>query len=66
MANIIRPRAAWTRLGIGRSKFYTDFVGTGRIKLVKLGARARGVLDDEVDALVEEIRRERDAAGRKP
>jgi hypothetical protein len=33
---------------------------------VKLGKRASGFFDDEIDALVEEIRRERDAAGRKP
>jgi predicted DNA-binding transcriptional regulator AlpA len=34
---------------------------------VKLGKRASGFFDDEIDALIEEIRRERDAAaGRKP
>ena len=66
VANIVRPSAAWRRLGIGRSKFYVDFVRAGRLRPVKLGKRASGFFDDEIDALVEEIRRERDAAGRKP
>jgi predicted DNA-binding transcriptional regulator AlpA len=61
LANIIRPQAAWKRIGVGRSKFYADYVKTGRLKLVKLGKRARGAIDDEVDALIEELRRERDA-----
>jgi hypothetical protein len=65
------------RLGIGRSKFYKDYVykiggeqfipGTTvpRLKLVNLGERALAALDDEVDALIEALRAERDANLRK-
>ena len=33
---------------------------TGRLRFVKIGARAVGVIEDELDALIEELRRERD------
>jgi hypothetical protein len=63
------------RLGIGRSKFYQDYVydpkiggeqfipGTTvpRLKLVNLGERAHAAFDDEIDALIEALRAERDA-----
>jgi predicted DNA-binding transcriptional regulator AlpA len=62
LANIIRPPAAWRRLGVGRSKFYSDFVRKGRLRSVKLGPRAVGFFDDELDALIEELRRERDTS----
>jgi len=39
---IIRPKEGWTRLGIGRSKFYEDYVGTGKIQLVRLGPKSVG------------------------
>jgi hypothetical protein len=63
------------RLGIGKTKFNEDYVhhpdrpderecvpGTDvlRLKPVPLGEKAIGFLDDEVDALVEGIRAERD------
>jgi hypothetical protein len=61
MANILRPKAAWTKLGVSRTTFYDEFVNTGRIKLVNLGKRARGAIDTELDSLIEEMRAERDA-----
>jgi len=57
---IIRPREAWQRLGIGHSKFYADFVGTGRIRLLDLGPQTRGVLEHELDALIDELAAARD------
>jgi predicted DNA-binding transcriptional regulator AlpA len=60
LTNIIRAPAAWRRLGVGKSKFYEDFVRTGLLRSVKLGRRATGFFDDEIDALIEKIRRERD------
>jgi hypothetical protein len=33
---------------------------------VKLGKRATGFFDDEIDALIEEIRRERDSVAARP
>jgi predicted DNA-binding transcriptional regulator AlpA len=61
MPNILRPKAAWKKLGVGRTTFYEEYVAKGRIRLVHLGERARGVVDDEIDTLIEEMRAERDA-----
>jgi predicted DNA-binding transcriptional regulator AlpA len=61
MAAILRPKAAWTKLGVGKTTFYDKFVKTGRVKLVDIGERAKGAIDDEIDALIEEMRAERDA-----
>jgi hypothetical protein len=47
---------------VKRSTFYNEFVASGRLRLVKLGERARGVLESELDALIDEMARERDAA----
>ena len=57
---IIRPRAAWERLGIGHTKFYSDFVNTGRLRLVDLGKQTKGVIEDELDALIDNLAAERD------
>jgi excisionase family DNA binding protein len=59
---ILRPNEAWKRLGVKRSTFYSEFVASGRLRLVKLGERARGVIESELDALIDEMARERDAA----
>jgi hypothetical protein len=63
------------RLGVGKTKFNEDYVyhpdrpdegecvpGTDvpRLKSVPLGEKAIGFFDDEIDALVEALRRERD------
>jgi hypothetical protein len=61
MSAILRPQAAWTRLGVGRTTFYEKFVKTGRVKLVNLGERAKGAIDDELDRLIDELRAERDS-----
>ena len=57
---ILRPAEAWRRLGIGHSKFYADFVRPGRIRLLDLGPQTRGVLEHELDALIDAIAAERD------
>lgn len=61
MKRLLRPNVAMDRLGVGHTKFYKDIVGTGRLRLVRLGLRARGVVEDEVDALIKELMAERDA-----
>jgi predicted DNA-binding transcriptional regulator AlpA len=58
---LLRPKAAWERLGVGHSKFYEDFVGTGRLKLVRLGPKSVAVIEDELDALIDAMAAERDA-----
>jgi hypothetical protein len=37
---IIRPKNAWKRLGIGHSKFWADYIKTGKLKLVRLAMNA--------------------------
>jgi hypothetical protein len=66
LVSIVRFPVAWRRLGVGRSKFYADFIRTGRLRPVKLGPKSCGIFDDELDALIEELRRERDAGAGRP
>jgi hypothetical protein len=47
------------RLGV-HSTLYETFINTARQRFVKIGAPAVGVIEHELDALVEELRRERD------
>jgi hypothetical protein len=49
------------RLPVGRTKFYEDYVNTGRLLLVRLGPKSVALVDDEVDKLIAELIAERDA-----
>jgi excisionase family DNA binding protein len=51
---ILRPREARQRLGIGNTRFY-ELVNEGKIRLVRLGPRAVGVIEDELDQLITEL-----------
>jgi excisionase family DNA binding protein len=57
---IIRKNEVLNRLGIRKTTLYETFIKTGRLRFVKVGARAVGIIEDELDALIEELRRERD------
>jgi hypothetical protein len=57
---LVRPKEAQKRLGVGHTKFYKDFINTGRLRLVELGPRSRAAVEDELDALIDEIINERD------
>jgi predicted DNA-binding transcriptional regulator AlpA len=59
---IIRPKEAQKRLGVGHSKFYEDFVNSGRLRLVRLGPKSVGVIEDELDAFIDQLIDARDAA----
>jgi hypothetical protein len=59
---LVRPKEAWKRLGIGHTKFYADFVATGRIKLIDLGPKSKGIVEDELDDLINKLVEARDAA----
>ena len=52
---ILRPKEAWERLGIGRQTFYQRFVATGRLRLFPIGTRAKGVLESDVEQLIDEL-----------
>jgi predicted DNA-binding transcriptional regulator AlpA len=58
---ILRPKEAQRRLGVGHTKFYEDFINTGRLRLVRLGPRAVGIVERELDELIDQLP-ERDAA----
>ena len=71
---IVRPREAWQTLGVGRTNFTDYYVyreGAGatvpgtdvpRLRPVPLGPRAVGFFNDELQSLVEALRRFRDGA----
>src|SRR5262245_14791522 len=71
--SILRTKRIYARIGVGKTKFFEDYVqhpggeeyvpGTQvrRLRLVNLGERALGGFEDEVDELIEALRRERDA-----
>jgi predicted DNA-binding transcriptional regulator AlpA len=60
VTRIIRPKEAMARLGIGHSKFYDDIRKGVLPKPVRLGPRSTGIIEDELDAVVERLRAERD------
>ena len=63
---ILRKNEVLERLGIRKTTLHESFVKTGRLRFVKIGARAVGVIEDELEALIEELRRERDRRPRAP
>ena len=52
---LVRPKEAQQRLGVGHTKFYADFVNTGRLRLVELGPRSKAAVEDELDALIDRL-----------
>jgi hypothetical protein len=79
MTTLLRPSVLFGkhgRLGVGRTKFFEDYVhrndghlvqfvaGTRvrRLRLVRIGPRAVAAISDEVDQLIEALRSERDAS----
>jgi predicted DNA-binding transcriptional regulator AlpA len=52
---ILRPAEAWTRLGCRRSHFYSHYVAGGLVRLVRLGPRARGVPESDIDRVIAEL-----------
>ena len=49
---LVRLKEAMRRLGVKQSKFYEDFVGTGRLTLLELGPKARAVDEDQLDEVI--------------
>jgi predicted DNA-binding transcriptional regulator AlpA len=61
VTRIIRPKEAMARLGIGHSKFYDDIRKGILPRPVRLGPRSVGIIEEELDAVVERLRAERDS-----
>jgi hypothetical protein len=58
---LLRPKAICAKLGVGKTKFWEDFVRTGRINLVDVGPNAKACPEYEVDDVIAEMIAERDA-----
>lgn len=52
---ILRLAEVRKRIPIGRTKLDEDFIKTGRLKLIKLGKRAVGVLESNVEQVIDEL-----------
>jgi predicted DNA-binding transcriptional regulator AlpA len=66
MRRLVRPKEAMRVLGVGHTKFYQDFVTTGRLRAVRLGARSVAFPSDEIDTLVTELIASRDQPAKAP
>jgi excisionase family DNA binding protein len=51
---VLRPKEAQRRLGIGHTRFY-EIVGSGKLRLVRLGERSVGVIEDELDDYIGQL-----------
>jgi len=78
VADIQRLEVVAARLGIGVSKLYDQFMDHGdgrdvipgtdipRLRSLRMGPKSIGFLSDETDALIEALRRRRDATASQP
>lgn len=60
--SIIRKRVVLGRLGCSKTYFDETYVKTGRLHPIYLSSRLTAFFEDEVESLIEDIRRERDRA----
>jgi predicted DNA-binding transcriptional regulator AlpA len=51
---VLRPAEVQRRLGIGHTRFY-EIVGAGKLRLVRLGERSVGVIEDELDDYIGQL-----------
>jgi predicted DNA-binding transcriptional regulator AlpA len=52
---ILRLAEVRKRLSIGRTMLDEKYIKTGRLKLIKLGKRAVGVLESNVEEVIDEL-----------
>jgi len=57
---VLRPKEVQRRLGIGHTRFY-EIVSSGRLRLVRLGERSVGVIEDELDDYIGRLADAREA-----
>jgi hypothetical protein len=57
------PGSVLDRMGLGKTKFDTDYIKTGRTHWVRSGGRMKRMPEHEVDRLIQE---DIDAEARKP
>jgi predicted DNA-binding transcriptional regulator AlpA len=59
---LLRPKEAQLRLAVSRTMFWDFFIGKKRLKLVRIGPKAVAIVEDELDALIEQMIADRDTA----
>jgi hypothetical protein len=52
---LIRPKEAWTRMGIGHTKFYEDYINTGRLRLLQLGPKSTALFEHDLEQVMAEL-----------
>ena len=52
--SLLRKKEAQRRLGVGKTKFYEDYIRTGRLRLVPISERIECVVEEDVDAVIAE------------
>jgi predicted DNA-binding transcriptional regulator AlpA len=59
---LLRPKEAQERLGVSRTTFWDHFIGKRRLRLVRISPKTVGIIEDELDAVIDQMIAERDAA----
>lgn len=59
---ILSTAEVYRRLSIGRTAFHDNFLRTGRLRKIKITAKRIGFLEADIDALIEELAAQREAA----
>jgi predicted DNA-binding transcriptional regulator AlpA len=52
---ILRLAEVRQRIGVGRTMLDEEYIKTGKLKLIKLGKRAVGVLESNVEEVIDEL-----------
>jgi hypothetical protein len=63
---LVRQKDARARLGIGKTKYYEQFIKTGRLHLIPLGPKSFAVDEAELDAVIAEVIAEGKVTDRTP
>jgi predicted DNA-binding transcriptional regulator AlpA len=59
MARLLKEAEVLARVGMGRTKFYQEFVQTGRFRWVYIGPHSKRGLESEVDQLIADLAQQR-------
>jgi excisionase family DNA binding protein len=51
---LVRPKEVQKRLGIGQTKFF-EMVKRGELRVVRMGPRNIGVIEDELDQYIDAL-----------
>ena len=52
---MIPPKEAWTRMGIGHTKFYEDYIHSGKLRLFSLGPKTSRLFEHDLEKVMDEL-----------